>query len=138
MNWSLSGSVSFFRLEYNFLKKINVEIIESRYISLSFRFKLENFPIIKDMKLAWFKGLQKTPIVIIFDLGKRISKTTFSISLQSWVLVLKHRSWKAYFWIGNSVVKFWYCYSNFWYCYTNYGKFSLLGNASYFIFFSES
>ena len=63
-----------------------------RYISLSFRFKREKLLTINSMKLAWFGGLQKTPIVIGFDFGKSISKIIFSISLQFRALVLKHKS----------------------------------------------
>ena len=48
-----------------------------RYISLSFRFILKNVSTIKSMNTAWFGGLQKTPVVIGFDLGKRMSKQDF-------------------------------------------------------------
>ena len=41
------------------------------YISLSFRFKLENFLQIKSMKLACPGGLRKTPMVVGLELGQR-------------------------------------------------------------------
>ena len=63
-----------------------------QYISLSFRFKRKKLLTSNSMKLAWFIGLQKTPIVIGFDFGKSMSKIIFSISLQFRALVLKHKS----------------------------------------------
>ena len=41
------------------------------------------------MNSPWLGGLQKTPIVIGVNLGKRMSKTRFSISLQCRIVVLK-------------------------------------------------
>ena len=49
-----------------------------RYISL---FEREKLWTIISIKLTWFGGLQKTPIVIDFDFNKSMSKI-FSISLQ--------------------------------------------------------
>ena len=60
-----------------------------RYISLSFRFKREKLLTINSMKLPWFGGLSKTPILIGFDLGKSMSKIIFSISLQFRALVIR-------------------------------------------------
>ena len=57
-----------------------------RYISLSFRFKREKLLTINSMKLVWFGGLWKMPIVIGFDFF------LVSISLQFRALVLKHKS----------------------------------------------
>ena len=53
--------------------------------------------------------------------------TAVSISITSKNII----SWKVYFWIGYNMVKFWFCYPN-------YSSFSLIDNASYFIFFWKS
>ena len=79
----------FFCLEYFLL----ITKSTRRYISLSFRFKLEIFLTIKSMNSEIYSSsLQKTPIVIGFNLGKIMSVIRFSISLQCRVFVLRHRS----------------------------------------------